>query len=174
MSPKAAFKVPPRLLSDQYINIFFQEWAPLLPVLHRPSFLKIYEAYLADPEAGHWHSNKQAVAQLFLIFEIAALSSVCGIKQSITSYDVIWRKALYSTSSTPSISTLQCHVLAQLYYLLKADYARIARHRAIAVSMCHQMGLHHSQKFSSLPTLESETGKKVFWSQYVLDKYEPC
>lgn len=48
----------------------------MLPILHRPSFLKIYEEYLADPEAGHWHSNKQAVAQLFLIFEIAALSSV--------------------------------------------------------------------------------------------------
>lgn len=75
-SPKGLSKIPPRLLSDQFINIFFQEWAPLLPVLHRPSFLKIYEAYLADPEASHWHSNKQAIAQLFLIFDIAALSSV--------------------------------------------------------------------------------------------------
>lgn len=56
-----------------------QEWAPLLPILHRPSFLRIYEDYLADPEAGHWHSNKQAVAQLFLIFEIAALSSVVNM-----------------------------------------------------------------------------------------------
>jgi Fungal specific transcription factor domain len=58
-----------------------QEWAPLLPILHRPSFLRIYEDYLADPESGYWHSNKQAIAQLFLIFEIAALSSVVSMAE---------------------------------------------------------------------------------------------
>jgi hypothetical protein len=64
--------------------VWLQEWAPLLPVLHRPSFLRIYEEYLADPEAGHWHSNKLAVAQLFLIFEIAALSSVVSKLEATT------------------------------------------------------------------------------------------
>lgn len=158
-------------------------------MLHRPSFLKVYEEYLANPEAGHWHSNKQAVAQLFLIFEIAALSSVVSahpphsltrlfkltprksrIKQGTTSYEPQWRKALQSTSSTASVATLQCHVLAQLYYLLRADYSHLARHRAIAVSICHQLGLHQNQQSHSVGALEAETRKKAFWSQYVLDK----
>ena len=68
-------RVPPRLLSDQLINIFFQEWAPLFPVLHRPTFLKLYADYVSQPEAlndGH------SLAQLHLVFGIAALSSeVC-------------------------------------------------------------------------------------------------
>lgn len=74
-------------------------------------------------------------------------------------------------SSTASVSTLQCHILAQLYYLLKADYTHCACHRAIAVSMCHQLGLHHSQKYYMLNLLEIEMRKRVFWCQYTLDKY---
>jgi hypothetical protein len=81
-----------------------QEWAPLLPVLHRPSFLRVYEDYVADPEAGHWHSNKQAVVQLFLIFEIAALSSVVSMLelQSLTlayvSFSQVSNRGLHLTS----------------------------------------------------------------------------
>ena len=60
------------MVSDQLINVFFQEWAPLFPVLHRPTFLDIYEEYVADPEGVQDH---HAVAQLYLIFGISALSA---------------------------------------------------------------------------------------------------
>ncbi|KAL2431360.1 Transcriptional activator protein acu-15 [Exophiala dermatitidis] len=164
-------KIPPRILTDQYINIFFQEWQPLLPILHRPTFLRVYEQYLASPEAGNWQNNKQALAQLFLIFEISALSDITTPKKNTPSYETQWRKALYSTSSNASLSTLQCHVLAQICYLLRADYTHLARHRGIAVTMCHELGLHQVHKYHSLSPLESETRKKVFWCQYVLDKF---
>jgi len=48
------------------------EWAPLFPVLHRPTFLKLYEDYTANPEKVE---DKQAIAQLNLVFGIAALSA---------------------------------------------------------------------------------------------------
>lgn len=54
------------------INIFFQEWAPLFPVLHRPTFLDLYTEYVADPEGM---KDQHAVAQLNLVFGIAALSA---------------------------------------------------------------------------------------------------
>jgi Fungal specific transcription factor domain len=164
-------ETPPRLLSDQYINIFFQEWAPLLPILHHPTFLRVYEQYVAASDAEKWNTDKQAVAQLFLIFDIAALSSTARVEHYTTSHESQWRKAMHSVSSTASISTLQCHVLAQLFYLLKADYIHGARHRAIAVSMCHQLGLHHSQKYYAMNCLDLETRKRVLWCQYALDKY---
>lgn len=65
-------KAPPRLASDQMINIFFQEWAPLFPVLHRPTFLNLYAEYVTNPEGL---KNQQTVAQLNLVFGIAALSA---------------------------------------------------------------------------------------------------
>lgn len=54
------------------INIFFQEWAPLFPVLHRPTFLTLYEQYVASPESM---VDKKSIAKLNLVFGIAALSS---------------------------------------------------------------------------------------------------
>jgi hypothetical protein len=54
------------------INIFFQEWAPLFPVLHRPTFLALYEQYVAGPDTL---SDKKSIAKLNLVFGIAALSS---------------------------------------------------------------------------------------------------
>lgn len=72
-SPNQAAKVPPRLLSDQLINIFFQEWAPLYPVVHRPTVLKTYEQYLSNLES--FQANSHEMAQLNLIFGIAGLAS---------------------------------------------------------------------------------------------------
>ena len=66
-------KTPSRLVSDQLINIFFQEWAPLYPVVHRPTVLKAYEQYLSNLECAQ--RNAHDMAQLNLIFGIAALTS---------------------------------------------------------------------------------------------------
>lgn len=65
-------KAPPRLFSDQMVNLYFQEWAPLFPVLNRQEFLVLYEKYMSDPESiqdGH------SLALLNLVLGIAALSS---------------------------------------------------------------------------------------------------
>lgn len=142
----------------------------MLPVLHRHTFLKLYEQFLLDSDSQIFSRNKVAIAQLFLIFEIAAYSSSSKAKPNTTAYELQWRKALSSASSAPSLATLQCHVLAQLCYLLKADYPHLLRHRAYAISMCHQLGMHQNHTSQSLPPFESETRKKVFWCQYVLDK----
>jgi hypothetical protein len=79
-----SFKAPPRLVSDQMINIFFQEWAPLFPVLHRPTFLGLYEQYVSNPEEL---TDKKSIAKLNLCFGIAALSSdVCPLLLRLLHY----------------------------------------------------------------------------------------
>ncbi len=67
-----ASRVPSRMVSDQMINIFFQEWAPLFPVVHRPTVLKVYADYVSEPESV---KNNHSLAILNLIFGIAALSA---------------------------------------------------------------------------------------------------
>ena len=62
--------------SDQMVNIFFQEWAPLFPVLHRPAFLTLYEQYTANSSNVQ---DKKSLAQLNLVFAIASLSSEVSI-----------------------------------------------------------------------------------------------
>jgi hypothetical protein len=72
-TPEVVYWIAPaRLLSDQLVNIFIQEIAPLFPILHRPMFLSLYEKYVACPRAI---SDETSLAQLNLVFSIAAQSS---------------------------------------------------------------------------------------------------
>ncbi|KKK13479.1 acetate regulatory DNA binding protein [Aspergillus rambellii] len=162
-------RTAPRIISDQLINIFFQEWAPLYPVVHRPTILKAYEQYLSNTES--FQGNKRDVAQLNLIFAVAALSSPSRTNQDPALFEENWSPILESLSGSISISTLQCYVLAQMYCMTKGDYSGLLRYRGLAVGLCQQLRLHQSQKrFSSNP-LVAETRKKVFWCQYVLDRF---
>lgn len=67
-----AMKAPPRLESDRLVQIFFQEWAPLFPILHQPTFLKTYEDYFARPDRVE---GQQSIVILHLVFSIAAVSA---------------------------------------------------------------------------------------------------
>ncbi|KAL2821265.1 fungal-specific transcription factor domain-containing protein [Aspergillus cavernicola] len=164
-----ALKTAPRLVSDQLINIFFQEWAPLYPVVHRPTILKAYEHYLSNSES--FQGNKHDVVQLNLIFGVAALSATSRTNQDPSLFEENWSPILESLSGEISIPTLQCYVLAQMYCMTRGDYSSVVRYRSLAVGLCHQLRLYQTQKrFSSNPLL-AETRKKVFWCQYVLDRF---
>lgn len=69
------------------------------------------------------------------------------------------------------MSALQCLILAQIYCLQRADYARLLKYKGLAISLSHRLGLHQSQKRFALGALTSETRKKLFWTLYTLDWY---
>ncbi|KAF2748888.1 transcriptional activator protein-like protein acu-15 [Sporormia fimetaria CBS 119925] len=167
-SPKrgVSYKAPPRLVSDQMINIFFQEWAPLFPVLHRPTFLALYEQYVASPDSM---ADKKSIAKLNLVFGIAALSSDPRDGQDVESFEAQWQAASDSFLMDNDLATLECLVLAQIFCMLKADYARVLKYKGLAVGLSQRLGLHQSQKRFALGALTSETRKKVFWSLYTVD-----
>ena len=87
-SPSAslASRAPSRMVSDQMINIFFQEWAPLFPVVHRPTVLKAYSDYVNEPEGL---KDNHFLAQLNLIFGIAALSAEVRITHDLKVYLIL-------------------------------------------------------------------------------------
>jgi hypothetical protein len=64
--------LPGRMVTDRLVNIFLQEYAPLFPILHSPTFLALYEAYVDS--AGQM-KDAEALAQLNLVFAISELSS---------------------------------------------------------------------------------------------------
>lgn len=159
---------PPRLLSDQLVNVFFQEWAPLFPVLHRPTFLALYEEYTASPESM---TDSVKLAQLNLVFALAATSQGSHYSVELGSIENQWRNALNAVLCDQSMQTLQCLVLAQLRCLQRGDYERLMTYKALAVSLSSRLGLHQSQKRFPLGALTCETRKKVFWTLYTLDSF---
>ena len=61
------------------VNVFFQEWSPLFPVVHKPTFLQLYDEYMNDQATV---TDPQALAQLYLIFGIAALSNEVSLRST--------------------------------------------------------------------------------------------
>jgi hypothetical protein len=128
--------------------------------------LSLYEEFTACPEALE---DKAQLAQLNLVFSIAAQSSDVPFQQDITSFNAQWQAALDSFLMDNDILTLQCLLLAQISTLQSGDYSRLLKYKALAVSLSQRLGLHQSQKRFSMGTLTVETRKKLFWTLYTLD-----
>ncbi|KAF6833920.1 transcriptional activator protein acu-15 [Colletotrichum plurivorum] len=165
-SPDQSLRVPPRLFSDRCVNVYFQEWAPLFPVLHKPTFLHIYEEFVSDPEKV---KSNHKIAQLYLVFGIAALGSDQPDHDQIAVCEQQWHRAVEAVLMENTMATLQCLELALLYCIVRADYKRLQHYKGIAVGLSHRLGLHQSQKRFSFGALTIETRKKVFWTLYTLD-----
>jgi len=164
--PSQTLRVPPRLFSDRCVNVYFQEWSPLFPVLHKPNFLRVYEEFSADPDKV---KNHHKLAQLYLVFCIAALSGDQPDAEQIAACEMQWQRSLDAVIMDNTMNTLQCLVLALIYCTIRADYKHLQHYKGIAVGLSHRLGLHQSQKRFSFGALTIETRKKVFWTLYTLD-----
>lgn len=154
------------MFSDRCVNVYFQEWAPLFPVLHKPTFLRVYEEFVADPEKVKCNYK---IAQLYLVFSIAGLSADSPDYQQIALCEKHWTHAIDSLLMENTMSSLQCLILALLYSTIRADNKRMQHYKVLAVGLSHRLGLHQSQKRFSFGALTLETRKKVFWTLYTLD-----
>lgn len=92
--------------------------------------------------------------------------------QDPTFFEENWTASLNYFATETSVAGLQCFILAQIYCMTKRDYRSLLRYRALAVDICHQLGLYQNEKDAAFNPLEGETRKKVFWCQYVLDRYD--
>lgn len=80
------------------VNIFFQEWAPLLPVVHRPSFLKLYEQFVSD---ASMLSDVAERIQLNLVFGIAATSN--KVRHPVKYYVTLANGSRHGSHMTPPL-----------------------------------------------------------------------
>ncbi|KAI9055570.1 hypothetical protein LZ554_000516 [Drepanopeziza brunnea f. sp. 'monogermtubi'] len=157
---------PPRMFSDRCVNVYFQEWAPLFPVLHKPTFLRLYEEYMSNPEQV---TDPHKLAQLHLVLCIAGISSDVPDEENIALCENKWRESLESILMDSTLVTLQCLILALMCCISKADYTRLQHYKGIAIGLSHRLGLHQSQKRFSFGALTIESRKRVFWTLYTVD-----
>jgi hypothetical protein len=158
--------IPPRIFSDKCVQVFWQEWAPLFPVLNKSNFLRLYEEYILDPEKM---TDNHKLAQLHLVFCISALSSDFPDEEQIALCETQWQTSLDAIIMENTLLTVQCLILATIYSMLKGDYKRLQQYKGISVAISHRLGLHQSQKRFSFGALTMEMRKKIFWTLYTVD-----
>nr|POF08176.1 transcriptional activator protein acu-15 [Quercus suber] len=163
-----ACKAPPRLVSDRLINIFFQEWAPLFPVLHRPTFLVLYERYVNNSETV---TDLAELALLNLVFGIASLSNGSRSSSDLRGFERQWKSAIDGILNENGMPTLQALLLAQIFCVQQGDLKRLLTYKGLSTTLSARLGLHQSQKRFALDALTCETRKKVFWTLYTIDSF---
>lgn len=127
---------------DYYIAVFFKDWAPLFPVLHKPTYLKMYKDFSA-PSKNNEQGYQEAL--IILVFSIAMLSHQTSESNNLPSYENEWVKALEPVASEVTIETLQCFILALLYCSIRSNHTGMLHYRSIAVGLAHRLGLCREQ-----------------------------
>ncbi|KAK6530146.1 hypothetical protein TWF694_003514 [Orbilia ellipsospora] len=167
-----AVKPPPRMISDLLVTAFFQEYHPLFPILHRPKFLSIYENLInCEQDSPEYPREYHEIAQLFLVFSIASSQSETRNTAEHESFTRQWQYALEAIMLEPSIESLQCLVLAQLYCMSIGDDSRLNQYKSLAVGTALRLGLNQDQKKFGISALQLEMRKRAFWCVYLLDSF---
>ncbi|KAH6871026.1 fungal-specific transcription factor domain-containing protein [Thelonectria olida] len=152
----------------RYVNIWFFEWDTLFPIVNKPALLHNYYEFLADDKRTQ---SDHDLAQLYLILNIAILSSDDpGIPQ-LAFCERQWRKALNAILMDHSLHVFQCLNLALLCSIVRADYEQCQYYKGIAVGLFYRLGLHQSQVPNSLSQLDIEVRRRAFWTFYTLDSF---
>lgn len=160
-------KPPPRIFSDRWVNIFFQEWAPLFPILNKDEFLRLYQQFVNDPSSVLEHHEH---AQLHLVFAIANLSDGRTEKSGyMAESEKLWKRSLNAIITRKSVPTLQALILAVIFCSLKSDHDLLHYYKGTAVTIAQGLGLHWSQKSFTLQPSLLELRRKLFWTLYTVD-----
>ncbi|OBS16049.1 hypothetical protein FPOA_13245 [Fusarium poae] len=156
-------------LFEHSTKVYFQEWAPLFPMLHEPTFRKLLGNSISGPEIDYLCDE---LAQIYLVIDIAGLSSNVADPEQFPMVTQIWRDALSSSFPHKSIHALQSLTLATLCCIIRAERDGAIHYRNRAICLSNLLELHRDCAHDlngPLSTLTLEMNKRVFWTLYTLD-----
>jgi Fungal specific transcription factor domain len=106
------FALPSKASAEKLVNAFFDNWHPLFPVVHKPSFQWDFDAMYTE-KASNDPAN---LAQMWLILAIAARDNVTKVTppESVTNYREMFLKTIVNSSSEHAISFAKSNSNTQL------------------------------------------------------------
>lgn len=184
---------------DSLINLFFDRWSPLIPVLSKEDFLNDYTKFKKDITSLQKLSvSSQTINNLLNIKYIACLLVViCQMGMLINFKEfgntlpfkfsklvsyyhrilyVLPRNPFFAVTTT-SIRTLQLLSLLLYYFLNTGDIIQLYELRGKVVTMSQQLRLHRCPSAvltgsgQKMTKLEQSNRRRLFWCIYYLDVF---
>ncbi|GAO47481.1 hypothetical protein G7K_1687-t1 [Saitoella complicata NRRL Y-17804] len=163
--------LPPRAFADQLVQSYFQNWQPLFPLLHKPTFFKTYEALYAR---GAPCTDPCWLAHLYLVFAISSHDLAVETGENPDDHAKYYQQSLtyiHQIEHRPALDSVQALTLACLYLFTQHDATTLWRYKNAAVSTALQLGLHRDPKRFGLNPLAREMRKRTFWSVFVMETF---
>ncbi|KAM0719397.1 hypothetical protein Q7P37_005302 [Cladosporium fusiforme] len=178
-----AAMLPRRRNADDFLACYWEFIHPLFPVLHKPSFLKQYQALWASettPETrdlGNLGLEELVfTATLNLVFGLGCkFSNLVAPAQKNSMADDFYQKSrhllLFEVLDTTSLSLVQMMCLTGVYLQSTQHANRCWNSVGLAIRVAQTLGLHlneHGRK--KIPQLELEMRRRVWHTCVNLDR----
>ncbi|KAK3847767.1 MAG: fungal-specific transcription factor domain-containing protein, partial [Linnemannia gamsii] len=162
--------LPPRDLADHLIDTYFSYVHSNMPVLHKPTFMRLYRS--PDP------FKRPPGVLLNAMFAIASRFSthpeIVGHDPEAFGDEYFDRaKRLVDFEyELPRQSSIQALLLMVIYRFTSAKSGgRVWVMLGMATRMAQDLGMHRNSARWHLPPLETEIRKRLWWACYVMDRW---
>ncbi|KAL8653698.1 MAG: hypothetical protein Q9210_001948, partial [Variospora velana] len=166
---------------DYFLSLFWQSFHCVLQILDEADFKEHYKSLWVAPEKSRKPSALvDMVLALCMQYGVAFVPRSGATTQTQVVVDgddaTIAGRWLYRRSQTllsaelesPSVTTLQCHILA-VYYLCNASFQNMAHSTlAVAVRTAQILGLHIEPP-ESMPRKTKELRKRLWWTLFTVE-----
>ena len=127
----------------------------------------MYAEYNAKDECD---LEPNIIAQVHLAFSIAA-TSTDHIQQESKVFEAAWQSQLTSFEKNSTVELLQLFLLAQLFYIVKPDHAKLLRYweKSVAVFRDSTVQEHLASIYDKQP--DGAINSSICQSLYVLDRF---
>lgn len=166
---------------DYFLNLFWQSYHCVLQIIDEVEFKEHYKSlWVAPGKSRRPSALVDIVLALCMQYGVAFVPRSGATPQAQVDVDgndaTIAGRWLYRRSQTllsaelesPSIMTLQCHILA-VYYLCNASFQNMAHGTlALAVRTAQILGLHIEPP-ESMPRKTKELRKRLWWTLFTVE-----
>ncbi|KAF8945029.1 Transcriptional activator of fatty acid utilization [Haplosporangium gracile] len=164
--------MPPQDLADHLIDTYWAYIHPHLPILHKPLFMRQYKN--ADPE------KRPPAVLLNAMFSIASRFSdhpeIVGLSDPEdfgVEYFSRAKRLVDLDMDMPRQASIQALLLMTLYRFTSYKYGGRGVWVMLgqATRMAQDLGMHRNSARWSLPPLETEIRKRIWWVCYIMDRW---
>ncbi|KAG0198197.1 hypothetical protein BGX33_012525, partial [Mortierella sp. NVP41] len=162
--------LPPRDLADHLIDTYFSYVHPNMPVLHKPTFMRLYR----NPDPFKRPPGVLLNAMFAIASRFSTHPEIVGHDPEAFGDEYFDRaKRLVDFEyELPRQSSIQALLLMVIYRFTSAKSGgRCWVMLGMATRMAQDLGMHRNSARWHLPPLETELRKRLWWACYVMDRW---
>lgn len=163
---------------EYFINLFWQSYhTSLFAILDEAEFKKHHQSlWMTSGNVRKSSALVDIVLAMCMQYGISTLpvgeqGSIAGSNDATIAGRWHYRRCqalLTYELESPTISTLQCHLLCAIYLCGGSFHNMVDTSNSLAVRTAHILGLHLDPP-SSMPEREQEKRRRLWWAVFVLD-----
>ncbi|KAF2461172.1 fungal-specific transcription factor domain-containing protein [Lineolata rhizophorae] len=163
--------LPPKALANRLADLFFEHTAPELPVVHEPTFRRMFSLV-------YERNNKPSIsfqALLNAVFAFGCDNLDLSLSQIYELSQMFHRRATGLIISVcydiATFEVVQAFLLVTLHLNSNMQFNRMWTNTGLLVRMSQALGLHLDPSHWDISTVEKELRKRIWWSIHALDRF---